>query len=397
MKAMHQPERKKGVNGQGRVIVWGILGRYPFGGVTWQALHHLAALDRLGFDVWYVEDSDAQFSHPQTYQHTMDPTANVEYVVRQLDRIGLADRWAIRVPGSSKVLSSRSAPELKELYATADLVLNICGSQDLLPHHSAIGFLAYLETDPVAEQVRLASGDPRRRTDFDRYDALFTYGENLGQSDCLVPETGHKWISTRPAVCVDWWETGTAPRPVLTTVANWRHDGNDVRWQDQTWHWSKHLEFQRFIDLPRLAKLPIELALGGATEAEEDELLACGWTIVSSIADPDDYKAYIQRSAGEFTVAKEQYVAPRSGWFSDRSACYLAAGRPVVTQDTSFGKFVPTGNGLFAYSTVEEAAAAIDAIASNYEHHSAAAREIARDYFDAERLMRQMLEQVGLL
>ena len=119
--------------------------------------------------------------------------------------------------------------------------------------------------------------------------------------------------------------------------------------------------------------------------------------MVPSISDPDDYREYILRSTGEFTAAKEQYVAPRSGWFSDRSACYLAAGRPVVTQDTGFGKFVPTGEGLFAFSTLDEAASAIESIASDYERHSAAAVEVAREYFDAERLLGRMLEEAGVL
>jgi hypothetical protein len=377
--------------------VWGILARYPFGGVTWQALHHLAALRRLGFDVWYVEDSDSLFTHPETYLRTFDPAANVAYMIRQLERIGIVDQWAVRVPARGEILTPQHSPSLSDLYASADLVLNVCGAQELLPSHENIKRLVYLETDPVAEQVKLASGDVERRKRFDRYDALFTYGENIGYTDCLVPSTGHRWLPTRPPVCLDWWKTEEHPRMTLTTVANWRHEGNDVCWQGQVWRWSKHLEFQRIMDLPRKAKIPIEIALGGAKPEEEAELLQHGWRVVSSIADPDVYRSYIQLSAGELTAAKEQYVVPRSGWFSDRSACYLAAGRPVVTQDTGFGKFVPTGNGLFAYSTLDEAAAAIDALATDYEHHCTAAREIAREYFDAEKLVGRMLEEIALL
>ena len=390
-----QPENPRPT--RGRAIVWGVFARYPFGGITWQHLHHLAGLRRLRFDVWYVEDSDSALSHPTTHLRTLDPVDNAAYLSRQMARVGLADRWAVRVPGSMELLCPPGTPPLAELYASADLVLNISGAQELLPHHEGIRHLVYLETDPVADQVRIASGDVERRKTFDRYDALFTYGENIGQPDCLIPPTGHRWLTTRPPVCIDWWQTDTKPRMALTTVANWRHEGNDVCWQGHVWRWSKHIEFQRIIDLPGRARLPLEIALGGAKPREEKELMEHGWRIVDSIVNPDEYRAYIQQSAGEFTVAKEQYVAPRSGWFSYRSACYLAAGRPVVTQDTGFGKYVPTCDGLFAYATLDEAAAAIDAIASNYEYHCGAAREIAREYFDAEVLLRHMLEQMELL
>jgi hypothetical protein len=380
---------------RGLAIVWGILARYPFGGVTWQALHHLVGLRRLGFDVWYVEDSDSAFSHPETHLRTYDPADNVAYLTRQLARVGLADRWSVRIPRQDEVLCPPGAPSLAKLYASADLVLNVCGAQELLPHHERIRFMAYLQTDPVAEQVRMASGDIERRDEIDRYGALFTYGENIGYADCLVPSTGHGWLPTRPPVCIDWWQTETRPRMALTTVANWRHEGNDVCWNGHVWRWSKHLEFQRILDLPRRVQLPLEIALGKATFDEEAELLGHGWTIVNSISDPEEYLSYIQHSAGELTAAKEQYVAPRSGWFSDRSACYLAAGRPVITQDTGFGSAVPTGHGLFAFSTVDEAAAAVDAIAGNYAHHSAAAQELANEYFDARRLLNAMLKQIG--
>jgi hypothetical protein len=196
---------------------------------------------------------------------------------------------------------------------------------------------------------------------------------------------------------LDWWRAnGEQPRKLLSTVANWKHTGKDVVWLGETWHWSKDTEFRRFLDLPSRSPLPLELALGSIGEGDVELVTANGWHVVESISEPDEYRSYIQRSAGEFTVAKEQYVRPRSGWFSDRSACYLAAGRPVVTQDTGFGSFVPTGEGLFAYSTLDEAAAAIEAIAGDYERHSAAASEIAREYFDASRVLGRMLDEIGL-
>jgi hypothetical protein len=257
-----------------------------------------------------------------------------------------------------------------------------------------------METDPVKNQVAVANGDQARVDELSRYDHLFTYGENLGSDDCRVPIERFQWKKTRPPVCVEWWATNGAPGgdAALTSVANWKHQGKDVVWQGETWRWSKHHEFVKFMDLPKHSPLPMELSVGAIGQEDRDRLVEHGWRIRPSdrLEDPDAYRQYIRESLGEFTVAKEQYVVPRSGWFSDRSVCYLAAGRPVIMQDTAFGKSVPTGEGLFAYSNHAEATAAIDAIATDYQQHSIAAVEIAREYFSAERVVGDMLRTVGL-
>jgi hypothetical protein len=381
---------------RGLVVVWGIFARMPYGGVTWQAMHHIMGLRRLGFDVWYVEDSHSPLYDPTTHCRTMAFEQNVRFLAHWMERLGLGDRWIFRVPGSEQLIGATGAT-LASLYERADAVLNLCGAQEFRDEHEGIGALAYVQTDPVELQVGLANGDDDVAPQLDAHHFHFTYGENLGAADCPVPVGRYRWLPTRPPVVLDWWASANGPaREALTTIANWRHQGKDVVWDGQRWHWSKDREFRRFRSLPSLSVLPLELALGSIGDDEVDELRGEGWNVTESIGDPQRYRDYIVGSAGEFTVAKEQYVAPRSGWFSDRSSCYLAAGRPVVTQDTGFGKFVPTGEGLFAYSTAEEAAAAIEAIAGDYERHSAAAREIAREYFDAERLLGRMLEEVGV-
>ncbi len=381
---------------RGLIVVWGIFARMPYGGVTWQAMHHIMGLRRLGFDVWYVEDSHSPLYSPRTHWRTMEFEENVRFLERWMNRLGLGDRWIFRAPGGEQLIGAEKAT-LEALYARADAVLNICGSHEIRAEHAGIGTLVYVQTDPVELQVGLANGDDDVAPALDAHDFHFTYGENLGAADCPVPLGPYRWRPTRPPVVLDWWMSGNGPaRSALTTIANWHHEGKDVVWDGQRWHWSKDREFRRFRSLPSMSALPLELALGSIEEDEKEDLRREGWSVAESIGDPDEYWDYIVDSAGEFTVAKEQYVAPRSGWFSDRSACYLAAGRPVVTQDTGFGKFVPTGEGLFAYSTAEEAAAAIEEIAADYERHSAAAREIAREYFDAQRLLEQMLAEVGV-
>jgi hypothetical protein len=381
---------------RGLIVVWGIFARMPYGGVTWQAMHHIMGLRRLGFDVWYVEDSHSPLYDPRTHWRTMEFEENVRFLERWMARLGLDDRWIFRAPGGDRLIGADKAT-LQALYARADVVLNLCGSHEVRLDHEGIETLVYVQTDPVELQVGLANGDDDVAPQLDLHDFHFTYGENLGAADCPVPLGSYRWRPTRPPVVLDWWASGNGPaREALTTIGNWRHEGKDVVWDGQRWHWSKDREFRRFRSLPSSSALPLELALGSIDDDEKDGLRSDGWNVADSIGDPREYRDYIVDSAGEFTVAKEQYVAPRSGWFSDRSACYLAAGRPVVTQDTGFGKFVPTGEGLFAYSTTEEAAAAIEAIAGDYERHSAAAREIAREYFDAQRLLERMLAEIGV-
>lgn len=386
---------------RGTLIVWGLLAAYPFGGMTWQALHYLAGLRRLGFDVWYVEDSDRTVLDPTTLSPTTNPAPNVEYLARFMEKIGLGDRWVFRLPQTNTCRGARDVTGLAVLYEEADAVLNLCGAQELRDEHGAISTLVYIETDPVRNQVAAAKGDEATIQELSAYDYLFTYGTNLGAPDCQVPVTRYDWHSTRPPVCLDWW-SAPVPSPqgaALTTVANWKHSGKDVKWQGEAWRWSKHHEFLRVLDLPSQSALPLELALGAATDAEEERLRACGWRVIPSarLADPARYRAYIRDSLGEFTVAKEQYARPRSGWFSDRSVCYLAAGRPVITQATGFEKELPTGEGLFSFATTDEAAAATDAVARDYTRHAEAAREIAHAFFDAERVLRAMLRTIELL
>jgi hypothetical protein len=213
------------------------------------------------------------------------------------------------------------------------------------------------------------------------------------------------------------WQVGLPTSEAFTTVCNWKQEGHDIKFQGETYYWSKHREFLKFIDLPLRAKQPIELAMGlvdssvtkpgfgdlipavGMTAYERQLLFENGWLLCNAHAfttDPHLYRNYICGSRGEFTVAKDQNVRLRSGWFSERSACYLAAGRPVVTQDTGFGTVLPTGEGLFAFDTIEDILAAFDAINSNYGRHSKAARDIAEEYFRAETVLARLMSDLGL-
>jgi hypothetical protein len=290
---------------------------------------------------------------------------------------------------------------LAELYRTADLVVNHSGAQELLPQHVTIRNLLYLETDPVPIQVAVADGEPWTIHEMASHDLLYTYGLNLGAEDCLVPVDRFEWLTTLPAVCVDWWQSAitSAPRRALTTVATWRHDTHDVAWKGERWRWSKHIEFLRFADLPTRSALPLEVALAGAAEQDIRILRNHGWRVASAadMTGLDAYRRYIVESLGEFSIAKEQYVKPRTGWFSDRSAAYLAAGRPVVVQDTGIGRYLPVGEGLLTFATHDEALEAIESIATDPDRHAQAALEIAREYLATDRVIPPTLVRAGVL
>ena len=387
---------------RGKVVVWGSIAASPFGGMIWQVLHHLAAIRSLGFDVWYVEDSDRPIYEPGSYEYTEDYSSNLRLVHQALGHIGLADRWAIRSPVSDDVwFGSLKHSEMLQLYKDAAVAINLCGAQEVQPSHHRIRCRVYLETDPVSSQVAVAKGNTRLIEELDSYHYLFTYGENLGAPDCRVPMVRYSWHKTRPPVVVDWWTSSHAlsPDAALTTVASWSHEVKDTIWNGETWRWSKHFQFERFMDLPRRSSARLRVALGAINSTDLRRLSEHGWETLpaQSLDDFLDYRRFIRESLGEFSPVKEQVMLPRSGWFSDRSVCYLAAGRPVIMQDTGFGKFVPTGEGLFAFAGEDDVVAAIDAVRSDFRRHSAAAAEIAREYFSGDRLMAGILRTVGLL
>lgn len=396
---------------RGIIILWGMMGALPFGGMVWQVYHYAIALRRLGFDVWYVEDSDRPVYDPVHQNPTTECAANVALLSQFMARIGFGDRWVFRPPGvPNEAFGATDYQGLLRLYRDAVAAINLCGAQEPLEAHQSINCRIYLETDPVENQVAVAKGHNGVIQSLAAHDVLFTYGENLGSPDCPVPIQSFEWRATRPPVCVDlWFDSARRPRDSLTTIAKWSHQSSDVAWKgyeskdviwkEHVWRWSKHLEFVKYIDLPSKASLPLEIAIGSVGQRDLDILHQAGWRTrpAESLNEPEVYRDYICDSLGEFTVAKDQYVSPRSGWFSDRSVCYLAAGRPVVTQETGFSKFIPTGEGLFAYRNENEALDAIAAIAGDYARHSARALELARNYFDSEKVVGEMLSSIGLL
>ena len=387
-----------------KIVVLGMLGRMPVAGVVWQTLHYLLGFQRLGYDVYYVETHGATPRHffgDESDDGWRKAAGFIEGVLRRFD---LQHHWAYRGMFDSDQSYGLSDRELGDLYRSAELIVNLHGGTEPLAEHSATGRLVYLETDPVEVQIQLHDNSQAAIDYLSPHCAFFTFGENYGQADCLLPVSGRfQFLPTRQPVLVDFWErNGNGAGEALTTVGNWCQPRRQVVFRGEVYHWSKHYEFLKFLDLPtRTAPQPFELALSRNSLNEDDSRLleSNGWRVCDSLSfsgDMDAYRRYIISSRGEFTVAKDQNIRLRSGWFSDRSATYLAAGRPVITQETGFSNILPTGRGLFAFSTLDEAAGAVHEINADYETHSRAAREIAHEYFSAERVLGSLLERVGV-
>lgn len=382
------------------VIVLGLLGQFPMAGIAWQLVHHLVGLQRLGFDVYYIEQTGSPPYDPQSKNLTNDCTHSLQVINDTLQRFGLEQAWAYHdsVTGEWRGLSES---RVRELFAHALWVFNLCGAShpETLTFRSK-GKLLYLETDPVLQQVRLAEGDAGALRFLAGHDRHVTYGENLGADDCPIPLFHFSWRKTRPPVVLDLWPFRADERCArFTTIATWHNRGKDLCFRGETYHWSKHRNFLALVDLPQRTSQQLELAV----EIDNPEELASfrrhGWVLTNPLLvsqEMDVYHHYVDTSRGEFTVSKDVVARTRSGWFSDRSVCYLAAGKPVVTQETGFSKYIPTGRGLFAFSSIEDVVAALDTINSDYLTHAHAARELAHEYFSAEKVLSKLLHDAGL-
>lgn len=376
-----------------RIIVTGTMVQYPLGGVTWDYLQYVLGLERLGHDVFYIEDNDQWPYHPTEDGDVKSCTFNVDYIAEVMRRFGLEDRWAYRFGWKNEWFGMADARRA-EVIRTADLLLNVSATTEKLDAYSAVKRLAYIDSDPVFTQVKLARGDRYVRELVDRHDVTFSFGECLPGA---TPVTGDDWIPTRQPVVLEEWETDLAPRNAWTTIMTWV-SYKPLEFEGRSFG-HKDVELNRFMDLPgRVAPTTLEIAAnaGRGWTMPRDELLAAGWRLVdprTACPDLDGYRRYVQSSRAEWSIAKNGYVEGQSGWFSCRSACYLAAGRPVVVQDTGFRAALPVGEGLLAFSTADEAADAIRAVEADYARHAEAARALAETWFDARKVLTRLVDQ----
>jgi len=384
-----------------RLVVVGTLASMPWAGMAWMHMQIVVGLLRLGHDVYYLETTSAWPYDPRRRARVNDSDHAVAYLARVAETFGIPNRWAYRRTYGDKGWLGPVRDRAVELLATADAVFNVAGATRLAEEGLKRGRLVYLGTDPVVHEIEFANGNEQITSLIAEHDDVVTYGENIGTARCPVPPLPRLRARMRQPVLVDLWDGAASDRPVFTTVCNWKQPGHEALFGGETYHWSKHHEFLKFVEAPRRTGAALEIALGLADlEPETRRLLqAHGWRLADAHAftlDPWSYRDYIVASRGEFTVAKDLNVRLRSGWFSERSACYLAAGRPVITQETGLGDVLPTGKGLFAFTTMEEIVVAAEAIQADYRAHSMAAREIARDFFRAEGVLGRLLGDLGL-
>jgi hypothetical protein len=383
---------------RGRVVLLHFVAQMPLAGIAWQALHYLVGLEKLGFETWYVENHGANPYDPRANSVTMDCRYNVDYLRRAMERFGLGERWAYW-DAINDTYHGLARERVNELLGEADALINLCGATRLREEHMACPVRIMVDTDPVYEQIKYAKADPAARAYLDAHTHFFTYGENVGGPGWIVPLCGIPWKPTRPPVVLDLWPEAAGEPECFSTIATWENKGKDIEFEGERYVWSKHVNFLRFLDLPRRSGECFTMAMLPPSPEVEARVRAGGWRLVDPrpiSAGLDAYCDFIRTSRGEFTVAKDIYVRPRSGWFSDRSVCYLAAGRPVVTMATEFSRFYPVGEGLLDYADEDGALAAVAAVKADYTRHAKAARRIAAEFFSSDRVIAAMMQEAGL-
>ena len=381
----------------------GFMGSCPIAGVIWQHIHYVVGLQRLGHEVYYIEDSARLPYNPETFEVNNE----FDYAARLLNRLsgefGFKSRWAFCARYlRGQPTAGLSLKKIRELYRGADAILNICGAQEFNDDLLTSDRILYIESDPGVEQIKVDKGVRSTVNYLKRHRALFTFGENVRTKNFSVPTHGFKWLPTRQPIVTDLWKANRAqPRAaVFTSVANWSTSGlKDITWRGDKYLWSKSREFIRFVAAPKKSGETFELATNIEDRRIRWEFERNDWRLISPLQLSVDYwlyRDYICGSKGEFTVAKDQYVRLNTGWFSDRSACYLAAGRPVIIQETGFTKNYGGKAGLLSFRSLNEIVDAVKTINADYAKHSRAARALARDVFEAEKVLRSLLDRAGI-
>jgi hypothetical protein len=402
-----------------RIIVTGLIAQhYTLAGVSWDYIQYCIGLKQLGHDVYYFEDSgewpynlDGGISGDDWVEK--DCYKNIHYLKKLFDRYGLNDRWAYFFPLSSKWFGL-SDQKRNEVLGTADMLINVSGTLEKPEKYESVKKLVYIDSDPGFTQVKLKlnQGDFTKR--IAAHHCHFSFGESIPP---FLKDDRYDWQPTRTPIVLSEWENKVRHNNRYTTIMNWT-SYKPLVFEGLCFH-QKDIEFIKFIELKsKLKNICFEVALsklqhknwqsslpdhfaGDETQniifsSPADLLFHYGWKVVDpaeSCHDIDTYRDYIFHSKAEWSVAKGGYAVSKPGWFSCRSACYLAAGRPVIVQDTGFSQVLPEGEGILGFNSIKEAVEKIAEVESNYFLHARRAREIAEEYFDSAKVLRQLIER----
>jgi hypothetical protein len=391
-----------------RIIITGLIGQHnTMGGVTWDYVQYAIGLKNLGHDVYYFEDSGEWpynldgGSTGNTWE-AEDCQANIGHIHSVMKTFGLGEKWAYKCPlsGSWYGLSDTIR---EEIIGSADLLINVSGTLEHPEHYRKVKRLAYIDSDPGFTQIKMESVEFAYRVLV--HDVHFSFGELLGTA------FGIEWHPTRSPIVLSEWQIQGPLANKYTTIMNWTSYKPLTRGKKV--YAQKDAEFVKFIELPqKYHNSEFEVAmselqhdnwktkLNGSLmdisfEKPQDLLKYYGWKVANTqqvCQNPESYRSYIVNSRGEWSVAKGGYVIDKTGWFSCRSACYLAAGKPVVVQSTGFEEILPVGEGLFAFNDMREVVSALESIEGNYAYHCKSARALAREYLDSDIILNKLLE-----
>ncbi len=379
-----------------RIVLSSCVFRYPMGGMVGWLLQYLIGLQRLGHDVTYVEEArgPGYCFDPTREQWSDDCSNGIRTVTEQWARFGVGERWHVAdIEGPRHGLPQE---RVEAAFDSADLFIDMAGGHSWFSDAERARLRVCIDCEPGFTQMKMATcleeGKP-----LPSYDFYYTSGRNIGTQNSWLPTAGKQWRPLAVPVVPDLFPlTPVSPGAPFTTVMTWKSFRPRV-YQGQSYG-HKDLEFATFESLPRRTSVPLEVAVSGK-HVPWDGLARAGWRVRNAnevTTSFESYADYIRRSKGEFSVAKHCFVATQSGWFGDRAAMYLASGRPVVMEDTGWAKHLPSGEGLFAVRTVEEAAAAIEEIERDYARHSRRARELALELFDAGKVLGRFLDELGV-
>jgi hypothetical protein len=381
------------------IVIAGSLAQVPHnGGLSWFYLQLLLGFKRLGFRVLFLDRLEPEMCVDESGRLCdFDCSVNLRCFQRVMDEFGLSDDYALSFNGGRGWFGQPRQRVLRTL-ADSPLLLNVMGFFNDPGLLERARRRVFVDIDPGFGQMwrELGLHDP-----FAGHDDFVTLGRNIGSPGCAIPTCGLKWATMPQPVVLERWPAVLTAGGPFTSIGAWRGPNGPVEFQGVTYGLRVH-EFRQFAELPRRCPAAaFEMALDiHPDDARDLRLLQdCDWTLIdprSVAGTPAAYRQYIAGSGAEFMVPKQMYVRSNSGLLSDRSAYYLASGKPVLARDTGLAALYPTGLGLLTFTTLEQAIAGVEAINSNYARHARAARELAEEFFDSDKVLAGLLDALGV-